>query len=129
MKSNFKKTIYVFLGCLFVILGTIGIVLPVLPTTPFMLVALALFANSSPKFHQMLLNNRWFGVTLKQWEENKTVSRRIKIRASFLLLLSISISIALLLGNLILQLMLVVIGILSLALIWKLKEGSRETND
>lgn len=110
------------MGCFFVILGVIGIVLPILPTTPFLLLALWLFANSSPRFHQMLLNNRWFGVTLKQWEASKTVTRQIKIRASLLLLFSFSISIILLLGKLKLQVMLAVIGIVFLVFIWKLKE-------
>lgn len=122
MKQALRKNLFIVLGCLFVLLGAIGVVLPVLPTTPFLLLALALFANSSPRFHQMLLNNRWFGAILRQWEDNKTVSRPIKKRASFLILISFSISISLLQGSMGLQLMLVTIALILLMLIWQLQE-------
>jgi len=116
------------MGCFFVLLGALGVVLPILPTTPFMLLALGLFANSSPRFHQMLLDNPWFGTILKQWEESKTVTRQIKINASLLLVVSFSISIILLLGKLKLQVMLALIGIIFLVFIWKLKERQKEAN-
>ncbi len=122
MKQALRKNLFIVLGCLFVLLGAIGIVLPVLPTTPFLLLALALFANSSPRFHQMLLNNRWFGAILRQWDDNKTVSRRIKKRASLLILISFLISISLLQGSMGLQLMLVAIALILLMLIWQLQE-------
>ncbi len=122
MKQALRKNLFIVLGCLFVLLGAIGVVLPVLPTTPFLLLALALFANSSPRFHQMLLNNRWFGAILRQWDDNKTVSRRIKKRASLLILISFLISISLLQGSMGLQLMLVAIALILLMLIWQLQE-------
>jgi len=123
MKQALRKNLFIVLGCLFVLLGAVGVVLPVLPTTPFLLLALALFANSSPRFHQMLLNNRWFGTILRQWEDSKTVSRQVKRRASFLILVSFSISIFLLQGNMGLQGMLVVIALILLLIIWRLKES------
>lgn len=96
--------------------------MPILPTTPFLIVALTLFANSSPLFHQMLLNNRYFGSSLKQWDESKTVPRRIKYRASLLLLVSFSISIAFLQGSAVLQAILLAIAVILLIFIWQLKE-------
>lgn len=122
MRQRLQKKLLIALGWFFILLGAIGVLLPILPTTPFLILALALFANSSPRFHQMLLNNRWFGGTLKQWDESKTISRRIKIRASLLLLVSFSISIALLQGRMGLQIMLMVIAIALLLFIWQLKE-------
>lgn len=122
MKEALQKKVFILLGWIFILLGTIGIFLPILPTTPFLILALTLFANSSPRFHQMLLNNRWFGTTLKQWDKNRTISRRIKSRASFLILASFSISIAFLQGRILLQLMLVTLAIFFLILIWQLKE-------
>lgn len=117
-----KNHLYIFLGWLAVALGVVGILIPILPTTPFLVLALALFAKSSPKFHQIILNNRWVGDILKQWENSKTVSRRIKYRASLLVVVSFSISTTLLQGQLLLQLMLVSIAILCLFFIWQLKE-------
>lgn len=123
MRQILHKNLLIILGWFFVLLGAIGVLLPVLPTTPFLVLALALFAKSSPRFHQMLLNNRWFGGILRQWEESKTVSRSIKKRASLLLLISFSISIALLQERLELQLMLVAIAVLLVMFIWRLKEN------
>ena len=122
MKQTVHKNLLIVLGWFFVLLGAIGVLLPILPTTPFLVLALALFANSSPRFHQMLLNNRWFGGILKQWDESKTVSRRIKLRASLLLLASFTISIVLLQGRMPLQLLLVSIAVIFLIFIWQLKE-------
>jgi len=99
--------------------------IPILPTTPFLILALALFAKSSPKFHQMLIDHPWFGSLLRQWEKNRTVSRRIKIRASVLIVLSFSVSIAVLQDNPLLQTMLILIAIICLYYIWRLKEPNR----
>lgn len=117
-----KNKLFIFLGWLSIVLGAIGILLPVLPTTPFLVLALALFAKSSPEFHQMILDNRWFGGILTQWNNSKTISRHIKYRASLLLLISFSLSIMLLQGQLALQVMLVGIALVCLFFIWQLKE-------
>ena len=126
MRQRLQKNLLILLGWFFILLAVLGVVLPILPTTPFLIVALALFANSSPQFHQMLLNNRWFGGTLKQWDKSKTVSRHIKIRSSLLLILSFSISIALLQGKIALQIILIMIAVVLLTFIWKLKEQRKE---
>ena len=68
MRKRIKKYFLTLFGLMCVALGIIGAVLPILPTTPFLILALACFAKSSPRFHQQLLNNRWFGADLQQWE-------------------------------------------------------------
>ncbi|MBT6360428.1 MAG: YbaN family protein [Candidatus Thioglobus sp.] len=125
MKKTIQKNLFISLGWLFVILAVIGVLIPILPTTPFLILALALFAKSSPKFHQMLIDHPWFGSLLRQWEKNRTVSRRIKIRASVLIVLSFSVSIAVLQDNPLLQTMLILIAIICLYYIWRLKEPNR----
>ncbi|MCI5143175.1 MAG: DUF454 family protein [Candidatus Electrothrix sp. ATG1] len=64
---------FVFFGCFFIVLGLIGILLPLLPTTPFLLIASVLFSKSSPRLHQMLLKNAWFGPTIQQWDLNPAI--------------------------------------------------------
>lgn len=73
--------LYKILGFLFVGLGIIGIYLPLLPTTPFLLLAAACFARSSERCHQWLLNNPTFGPIVRNWEERRCISRRSKITA------------------------------------------------
>lgn len=75
-------------------LGAVGAFLPVLPTTPFLLVAGACFARSSPAFHRRLLANRVFGPYLAQWRREHTVPRDAKRKAYGLVVVSFAISIA-----------------------------------
>lgn len=69
---------WTLLGMLCLLLGAVGLVLPLLPTTPFVLLAAGCFARSSPRMHQWLLNNALFGPVLQDWERNRCVSRRVK---------------------------------------------------
>lgn len=62
-------------------LGIAGLVLPVLPTTPFMLVAAACFARSSPRFHRWLLGHRTFGPIVSEWERHRAIAWRTKLWA------------------------------------------------
>lgn len=122
LKGCYKKYLFILLGWFFVLLGIIGIVLPLLPTTPFLLIASALFAQSSPRFHQMLLNNSWFGPTIREWEATRTLARKIKYRASFLIIFVFSISVVLLKKNIYLQMLLIGIAFVLLYFLWRIKE-------
>jgi uncharacterized membrane protein YbaN (DUF454 family) len=64
---------FVFLG-----LGALGIVLPLLPTTPFVLLSAACFARSSERWHRWLLANETFGPMIRNWEDNRCISCRVK---------------------------------------------------
>jgi len=123
MRKRIKKYLLIFFGLLFIVLGVIGAVLPILPTTPFLILALACFANSSPRFHQRLLNNPWFGSALQQWEQNRSISRNSKSKAILLIILSFAISITVLHGRLYLQLGLLLLGCILLIFIWRIKEA------
>ena len=74
------------LGSLFLGLGTIGIFLPLLPTTPLVLLAAACYAKSSPKAHQWLLEHKRFGPMVQSWEENRCVEVRVKWIASSMII-------------------------------------------
>ncbi|MBE0439544.1 MAG: YbaN family protein [Gammaproteobacteria bacterium] len=123
MRAIIKHYLLLTTGWLFVILGIIGAFVPLLPTTPFLIVALACFANSSPRFHSMLLNNKWFGPPLAQWEHSHTIRHQVKRKAMMLIIATFTISIIMLSGRLGLQLMLVCLCLILLAFVWQLKES------
>jgi len=127
MRKQIKKYLLILCGLLSIALGIIGAVLPILPTTPFLILALACFANSSPRFHKMLLNNRWFGSALQQWEEDRTITRASKLKAMVLVVLTFSISIGVLHERLQLQLGLLVLGSILLAFMWRIRESQTIT--
>lgn len=77
----FKKFLYQTLGLLFVILAIVGVFLPLLPTTPFLLVSAACFAKSSPKLYQALISNPIFGPLIVNWRENRSIPRKAKVIA------------------------------------------------
>lgn len=73
------RLVLVLAGNIFVGLGILGIFLPLLPTTPFFLLAATCFAKSSPKFYHWLMNNRWFGSYLKNYRDKQCIPKKIKI--------------------------------------------------
>ena len=79
--SGIHRPILIALGLLFVGLAVLGVFLPVLPTTPLLLLALACFARSSERLHEWLLSHRAFGPVLKNWHETRSMPRRAKIGA------------------------------------------------
>ncbi len=75
-------------------LAVAGAFLPVLPTTPFVLLAAACFARSSPRFHRWLLEHRLFGPLIRDWQAHGTIPPRTKRFAIALLVVSLGSSIA-----------------------------------
>ena len=86
------RLLFVALGTLFVLLGIAGAFLPVLPTTPFMLLAAGCYARASVRFYNWLLNNPAFGPIL-EWRRHRSIPWRVKLTASALMAATMSISI------------------------------------
>lgn len=74
-----RNKLYFILGISSVILGIIGIFLPLLPTTPFILLAAFLFEKSSPKFHKLLLKNKYLGKYIVDYQEKRGITVKNKI--------------------------------------------------
>jgi uncharacterized membrane protein YbaN (DUF454 family) len=75
------KPLLLLLGWCFFLLGAVGVVVPGLPTTPFMLLALWAFSKSSKRFHDWLYSHPFFGPPLQNWERHQVISLRMKIFA------------------------------------------------
>ncbi len=122
MKHHLRRWFLLTMGGLFFGLGLVGVFLPILPTTPFMILAATCFASSSPRFHQALLNNRWFGDDLRRWEASRTMKKETKKRATTVILATFSVSIAVLWLTPLLQVMLIIIAAVLLFFLWKIPE-------
>ena len=83
------KLSLIMLGWFFVAVGIVGAFLPVLPTTPFLILAALCFSRGSPRLHQWLLNQPQFGPKLRDWEEQGVIQTKAKLTACVLITLSI----------------------------------------
>jgi uncharacterized membrane protein YbaN (DUF454 family) len=80
------------LAGLFFVLGALGAVLPVLPTTPFLLLTSYFLARSSPRLNRWLLASRFFGPILRDWQQLGGVRPDVKVKAVMIVLLAVSLS-------------------------------------
>jgi hypothetical protein len=104
------RVILIVAGTASLSLGILGIVVPILPTTPFLLLAAACYARGSQRFYNWLLNNRCLGTYIRNYIEKKGIPLKVKIFTITLLWTTISISVILISPNLIVQVILVVIA-------------------
>ena len=93
------RTLWFIAGTICVVLGAIGIVLPILPTTPFLLAAAACYYKSSERMHRWLLNNKWFGEYIRNYQEGKGLTIKTKITALTVLWITIVFSTAFMLDR------------------------------
>ncbi len=114
-----------FVGVLATVLGVLGAFLPLLPTTPFLLLAAACFARSSPRFYRLLLENRLVGPYLRQWREERTIPRRAKRKAYVIVLSTFSVS-AYLVEETAPRILLLVLGLGLLGFLRRLPVAERE---
>jgi hypothetical protein len=121
MKQNSKKedkklnqllrAILIISGTIFLGLGLIGIFIPILPTTPFLLLTAACYARSSQRFYNWLMNNKWFGNYIKNYREGKGIPLKFKILTISLLWLTILTSIYFVINNFLIEMILIIIAI------------------
>lgn len=90
IKNPIIRTLLLIAGFISLILGIIGVILPILPTTPFILVSAAAFARSSQKFHDWLHQNPLFGKLLRDYREKHGLELKYKIYILTILWLTLS---------------------------------------
>lgn len=109
--NKFVRVLLVVAGTFFVGLGALGIFLPLLPTTPFLLLAAACYARGSDTFYNWLLNNRWFGQYIKNWREGRGIPLKTKMISILLLVLTIGYSVIFVIHIFMVKIILIVIAI------------------
>ena len=109
--SNWIRPLLVTFGTLLVGLGIVGIFVPVLPTTPFLLLAAACYARSSPRFYHWLLYNRWFGNYIRNYRQRKGVPLKVKVLIITLLWVTIGASVIFAVQALLIRIILILIAI------------------
>lgn len=113
------KYILIMTGWLAVALGTLGVVLPLLPTTPFILLAAWCFARSSPRFHHWLMYRSWFGGYLRYWQRYRAMPPGAKPRAVVFILITFAVSLWLVQMTWVRVLLLLILGAL-LLFMWRI---------
>jgi uncharacterized protein len=88
-KQSVLKALLLVAGTISLTLGAIGIILPILPTTPFLLLSAACYLRSSERMHKWLLGNRWFGEYIRNYQEGKGIPLKTKIVAMSVLWVAI----------------------------------------
>ncbi|MDG6229751.1 MAG: YbaN family protein [Candidatus Thermoplasmatota archaeon] len=111
MRKRLRKGILVSLGTISLVLGIIGIFIPILPTTPFLLLAAGCYAKGSKRFYQWLMKNRWLGSYIRNYQEGRGIPLKVKIATILLLWSTMAVSIVMIISNNYIKLILFVIGL------------------
>ena len=109
--NTVTRVILIGTGTASLVVGIVGIFLPLLPTTPFLLLAAACYARSSRRFYSWLISNRLFGDYIRNYLERKGVPLRVKVSSLALLWITIGCSAAFATDTLWVRIILVVIAI------------------
>ena len=111
MKDTVTKGILVISGTFFLILGIIGIFIPLLPTTPFLLLTAACYIRGSKKFYNRLIKNRWLGEYIKNYQQGKGIPLTVKLISIIFLWMAIIFSTIIIVSNILIQIILIIIAI------------------
>ena len=122
--SWIMRWLYLGVGITALLLGILGIFLPILPTTPFILLAAACFARSSERFHVFLLGNRITGPIIYEWCMHRSIPRRVKRWVYLMITLSFGSSIVIV-SAVWLKLMLAILAIVLTLFIWRIPVRDR----
>ncbi|WP_353059729.1 YbaN family protein [Alteromonas arenosi] len=123
MRTQLTQSIYILTGLLACICGVVGIVLPLVPTTPFLLLSAFCFSKSSNTLHQWLLSQPALGSVINDWEESGVIAHKTKVVASACMMAMITV--ALLVGEYTYWIIALVVAISLLVLVFIWSRPSR----
>ena len=106
------KALWVIAGSVFVVLGAFGVILPGLPTTPFLILAAACYIRSSQRLYDWLIANKTFGPYLKDYREGKGIPRRAKKIALVMMTIFVGYAVLFALDDLIVRIIVLILGMI-----------------
>jgi len=109
--SKLSRLALLLAGNFFVAFGILGIFLPLLPTTPFLLLAAACYIRSSERFYNWLMNNKWLGNYIKNYREKKSIPLKVKVLSLSFLWLTIGYSVFFVVNIFLIRVILILIAI------------------
>lgn len=113
-----KKILLISIGSVSLILGTIGIILPILPTTPFLLLSLACYMRSSKRLYDFVLSNKYLGPYVRDYVAGNEIPKKAKKKSIFLIWITIGFSVLFIIDRILLRLMLLTIASIVSIYIW-----------
>lgn len=111
MRMTAKRRLLLGAGTLCTGLGIVGVFVPILPTTPFLLLAAACYMRSSERFYHWLVDNRVFGAYVRNYIEGRGMPARIKILTILLLWLGIGLTVAFAVENIVVRIVLICVAV------------------
>jgi len=111
-KITVKKVLFIILGSISLGLGVLGLFLPILPTTPFLLLTAWLFAKSSPRLYHWLITNKYFGKYIRRYREGLGIPLKTKIVAVSSLWLTILSSVVFFITSTLLKILVLLIAVI-----------------
>jgi uncharacterized membrane protein YbaN (DUF454 family) len=105
------RGVYIVVGTIALIIGAIGLFLPVIPTTPLVILAAACYYRGSDRLHNWILSSRWFGETIKNYQEGRGLTRNTKVRAISMMWVMILVSAWFFVSNLFVRVAIICVAI------------------
>jgi uncharacterized membrane protein YbaN (DUF454 family) len=119
--SEPKRFLYILIGIISLFLGILGIFLPIIPTTPLVLLAAWCFYKSSPRFHNWLVEHPYFGPIVEEYSDGEGIRKESKIKAIILTWLAVLMTALFLLESLFMRVLLIGLALFGTFIILRLK--------
>lgn len=126
--SPVRRRLLLLSGHICAVLGVIAIILPIIPTSPFLILAAACYARSSERFYNMLIKNKYFGADIVRWERERCMRKKVKLRAMLLIAVVFSISAFLFLQTEIARVLMLATGLIVLIILYAIPTCRHDTN-